>query len=69
MGLFTFLKKPYLVNYNSLEIHKVNNIKGNCQVQAMTNTGKVYTRKANRLLQEGYNGCRWCYPDADTDKK
>ena len=68
MGLFTFLKRPYLVNYNSLEIHKVDNLKTNCQTQAMSNKGKVYSRKAKSLLREGYNGCRWCYPEADTDK-
>jgi len=67
--MFSFLKRPYIVNYRSMEVHKVDNLKHNCHVELMTDKQKIYSRKANKLLKQGYNGCRWCFPSEDTDMK
>lgn len=55
----------YVINRNTNEIHKLSNLKTNCHVELMTNKMKV--KNSKEWLKNGYNGCRWCYSDANTD--
>ena len=64
MKLFSF---KYVINRNSSEIHKLSNLKPNCHIELMTN--KMYVKDSEPWLKNGFNGCRWCYSDEDTDVK
>lgn len=65
-NLFTkLLGFKFVINNNTSEIHKLSNLKTNCHVDLMTN--KTYVKKSEELLKNGYNGCRWCYDEANTD--
>lgn len=55
----------YIVNLTSLEVHKISNLKGNCHEHIMVN--KKYVRSADDYLKNGFNGCRWCFREADSD--
>jgi hypothetical protein len=57
----------YVINRNTSEIHKLSNIKTNCHVELMTN--KMMIKNSEEWLKNGYNGCRWCYNEADNDAK
>jgi len=73
-SIFKFIKSQihkilgirYVVNHNTLEIHMISNLKHNCHVADMTN--KSYVSSSKQYLENGYNGCRWCYKETDTDK-
>jgi len=56
----------YVVNNHTDEIHKLSNIKTNCHLELMTDIN--YVKSSEELLKDGYNGCRWCYNETDTDK-
>lgn len=56
----------YIVNNNTKEIHVVSNMKTNCHLDLMTNF--KYVKSSKELLDNGFNGCRWCYNETDTDK-
>jgi len=63
-----FLGFGYLVNHRSKEIHQLNEKHKNCKIHLITKHNREYVsrRKALRLIKEdGYNGCRWCWDDAD----
>lgn len=65
--LVNIFKKKYIINHNSKEIHRIEFLKRNCQVQGMTNFEKAYTKKTKYYLKHGYNGCKWCYPETNLD--
>jgi hypothetical protein len=53
----------YVLNHNprSLEIHRVDDLKKNCNVEAMTNAG--YHTKLSQFIARkwfGYDGCAKC---------
>lgn len=57
----------YRVNHSKKEIHKLEDKHKNCCHEAMSEKTSEYitARKAKKLLKKGYNGCRWCWEDAD----
>ena len=59
----------YLVNDNSMEIHKLNNIHKNCHVPIMNKENTKYIRKSylKYFLRCNYNGCRWCFKEKHID--
>ena len=59
--------KKYVVNYYSKEIHSATSKDKRCKIHNMTNCEHIGRHKMNRLLKNGYNGCRYCLPEFDTD--
>lgn len=59
----------YLLNLRSKEIHQLNNTTDNCLINLMSKNNKKFIgkRKLNKYLDQGYNGCRWCFASKDTD--
>lgn len=57
----------YVVNLHkrSREIHKLSNKHVNCNLHMMTNYKYVSSKTAFKLLEEGYNGCRYCWKEKD----
>lgn len=72
--LFAFFKKffpkligkNYRVNFNSKEIHKLRNEKHNCFLNAMTDYKNIYQKDVDGYLNDGFNGCKWCYHEKNT---
>ncbi|MFD2637704.1 hypothetical protein [Piscibacillus salipiscarius] len=60
--------KKYIINHGSgKEIHRRDHLTRNCQVDEIIK--KEETDDYNyvyRLLQNGYNGCYWCYRSQHT---
>ena len=61
-------KKEYVVNYYTKEIHKIDSKDTRCQIRNMTNCKEINKFEMRKLLKNGYNGCRHCLPEYDTDK-
>ena len=59
--------KHYIVNYYTKEIHSASSKDKRCKIHNMTNCALIGRYKMNRLLKNGYNGCRYCLPEFDTD--
>ncbi|MBV5311856.1 MAG: hypothetical protein JZU47_01095 [Prolixibacteraceae bacterium] len=57
----------YRVNHAKKEIHKLDDKHKNCLHEAMSKktTEYITNGRALKLLKLGYNGCRWCWEDAD----
>jgi len=58
----------YLVNHRSKEIHRINEKHKNCKLHLISDHNSEYVthRRALKLIKNcGYNGCRWCWEDAD----
>ncbi|HAQ19618.1 MAG TPA: hypothetical protein DCR40_10365 [Prolixibacteraceae bacterium] len=58
----------YLVNHRSKEIHRVTEKHRNCHLNHISGktSEHITKRKALKLIKNnGYNGCRWCWPEAD----
>lgn len=54
---------PYVANRNTEEVHEAN-----CEwVAKMSAKNKVAYRQLELALQHGYNGCRYCLKEFDTD--
>lgn len=64
---FIFIGKPYKVNHRTKEIHLLTKKHVNCLYQKKENTEYVGKKKVKKLLENGYNGCRWCFKEQDTD--
>ena len=62
-------EKEYVVNYYTKEIHKIESPDVRCQIRNMTNCKEINKFEMRKLLKNGYNGCRHCLPELDTDKK
>ena len=62
-----FPPKTHLVNEHTREIHDIANSKKSCRISMITSKNRrmVTTRKAMRLLGQGYDGCRFCMPEYD----
>lgn len=59
----------YVANIRTKEIHRV---ESNCKCfkDFMKHNQKFVSEKSmHRLLQKGYNGCRHCMPECNTDKR
>lgn len=62
-----FAKSKYVVNYHSKEIHKKDSKDTRCRINNMTNCADIDVYQMRVLLKKGYNGCRYCLPEHDTD--
>lgn len=66
------LGKTYLLNLRTREVHDLGNRQPNCLLPMIAKENKMYLtrRQALRLLAAGIvDGCRYCMPQFDTDKK
>jgi hypothetical protein len=62
----------YLVNMRSAEVHDIKGEKGNCRISKISKENKrwITDRKLDKLrAADKVNGCRWCMPYMDTDKR
>jgi len=64
-----FFGYRYRLNYNSMEIHDLRNTHKNCHLAKMNNFKDVTQSNMFHQLKNGYNGCRWCYPSTNTDRR
>lgn len=65
-----FFGYGYRVNLNTKEIHRLSNNHINCLPGENKRTMYVNRRTAIELIaKRGFNGCRWCWKEKDTDKK
>lgn len=55
----------YIANHRSKEIHRVDHLHKNCRIETMQHAGYNTAWRMRRLLNRRYNGCRWCFKEAD----
>ena len=55
----------YIVNHNTKEIHRADSTDSRCRFHLMTKCERITKRKLKKLLERGYNGCRWCLQEYD----
>ena len=55
----------FVVNLRSKEIHRLKSKHRNCNTEKIRRVRYVSQKTAVRLLQKGYNGCRWCWKEQD----
>lgn len=55
----------YIANERTKEIHIINTLKSSCKVHFMTKAVYLTKKAAANLLKNGFNGCRFCYPEED----
>jgi hypothetical protein len=53
----------YIVNTNTKTIHQSDNIKYECFIEKVNPDHRVDTDNAKSYLDDGYNGCGWCYKE------
>jgi hypothetical protein len=64
-----FFGYSYRVNLNSMEIHNLKNTHKNCKLEKMNNFKDITESNMLKHLKNGYNGCRWCSPSTNTDRR
>jgi hypothetical protein len=62
-----FFGLKIIANDNTKELHKVEKMTDRCRLTFMHNARYVSNRKAEILIKQGYNGCRYCNKEKDTD--
>lgn len=66
--LAKFFGAKYVANWNTKELHNLNTQHDNCWLHLMSNCTYIFREKrARALLEHGFNGCRWCFKEEDTD--
>lgn len=55
----------YMVNLGSMEIHDLKNSKHNCMIDKIKDRKLIRKSKLGYYLDNGFNGCRWCYKSED----
>ncbi|MDR1347365.1 MAG: hypothetical protein LBJ63_02895 [Prevotellaceae bacterium] len=50
----------FIANHRTGEIHRVDSLHVNCNIEAMTRAGYCTWLWHKILLRRGYNGCYWC---------
>jgi len=55
----------YYVNHGTKEIHDLNSDNSFCRLSMITNGSYSTKRKADKLMRQGYNGCRLCLKNED----
>jgi len=69
MKLINFLRKlfgfTYIVNENTKEIHDTKNKHHNCHLEVIYQKHFITKQTAYKLIESGYNGCRWCMKEFD----
>lgn len=59
----------YLINLVSREIHDLNNTHSNCNLASIASRKFITADQLQSYLKYGFNGCRWCLKEHDTDMK
>lgn len=62
MGFWGF---GYFVNMGTDEIHRLETKHENCRTHMITHVKFVSFKRCEKLLKDGYNGCRYCYKTKD----
>jgi hypothetical protein len=57
----------YLVNLRSKEIHRLNSKYTQCNLDSIKKYKFIKKKQITVWMQYGYNGCRFCMPEIDTD--
>ena len=57
----------YIANNRTKEIHRIEKKHINCHLDLLTDFTYLTETKMNKLLSNGYNGCRWCFKEKDKD--
>lgn len=65
--VFHYVRITHIVNYYTKEIHKIETSDTRCHIHNMTHCGYINRIEMRRLLKNGYNGCRHCLQELDTD--
>ena len=55
----------YIVNHHTKEIHRAESTDSRCRFFLMTKAERINKKKLQKLLTQGYNGCRWCMREYD----
>ncbi|WP_019914314.1 hypothetical protein [Paenibacillus sp. HW567] len=56
----------YIVNTNTKEIHKTAKVEPRCRIEEIKPYHRIDTNNAQPYFAQGYNGCKWCYPEKNT---
>lgn len=56
---------PFISNERTKEVHRVKHLAPNCRIHLLKNGKYRSRRKAKKLFDSGYNGCRWCLKEKD----
>lgn len=62
----------YLLNMRSAEVHDLKNLKKNCKRHLIADANEKYLseKDLDKLrARDQVNGCRWCMPHLDKDKR
>jgi len=57
----------YIANHWTKEIHRANSTDSRCHFDLMKQAQRITKRKLKKLLNRGYNGCRWCLREYDIE--
>lgn len=60
-----FFGYKFIVNSKTKEIHRVKVLQSNCRIECLRNGYYTTKRRANKLLNDGFNGCRYCFKEED----
>lgn len=63
--LLEWLGFSLIANHNTKEIHDMSHISGRCRLYWMRNANYISQRKAKKLYENDYNGCRYCNKNKD----
>lgn len=67
--LIVFLGFGYVVNHDKKEIHRLSRKHKNCLYNMMGKRNYTTKEGAYQLIfTKGYNGCKWCFKEMDTDE-
>lgn len=58
-------RNPYVINENTKEIHKMNNVKYQCFIDKLINKTYINSDQLKGYLKSGYDGCYWCNNEYD----
>jgi hypothetical protein len=57
----------YVANLNSKEIHRINSKYSQCHLTEIKDRKYLREKQIPLWVQYGYNGCRFCFKEIDTD--
>jgi hypothetical protein len=60
----------YIINHNTKEIHRTLFVNENCKIDEIRPIHREdtdYDWRVAQLINQGYNGCYWCYRQQHTD--
>ena len=59
------VKYTHFVNYGTKEIHVLEDSDSKCRLNMVEHGDYITKKKALKLLNKGYNGCRYCWKEKD----